>query len=437
MNAVFRLNIIVSLMFVIALAITVSAMLEQATKDINREVLSSVSFSHRLLTIASQDQKFLEDLLSSPARHVKIDLIEPGDLLKEGPGSDARVESDESDGEEVPDWFVELIPGIEQLEEKQYFRYLRNGKVLRLQADSSDELEEVWESIYDIFVLFFLSALLSNIAIYLGIKHGIKPVADFLAALDEIQKGRYTARLKKYSIREINELSNHFNKMAEALGEAESDNKKLTHELMKIQETERAHLARELHDDLGQYLTGIQAQAYLMEQKLDDPEIVNRVARQIAENCDSMQTSFRQLIRDLHPVILEQLGLKEAIKSLIDTWSTQQEVMLTVSVSDRFPPFNDEDSTHIYRILQEALNNISRHSGADHVAIQVQSVQGRFRMRVSDNGKGLQKSDDSGLGMRSMRERACCLGGHLEVSEAEGGGCCIDLDLPSSEGKDK
>lgn len=435
MNAVFRLNIIVSFMFVIALAITIAAMLEQATKDINREVLSSVSFSHKLLTVASHDQRFLEDLLSSPARHVTIDLIETSDLLEEGPGSDTQNEKDDDGGGEVPEWFVELIPGIEELEDKQYFRYLPDGKVLRLQADSSDELEEVWESVYAIFVLFILSALLSNIAIYLGVKHGIKPVADFLAALDEIQKGRYTARLKQYSIKEINELSSHFNEMAEALGEAESDNKKLTHELMKIQETERAHLARELHDDLGQYLTGIQAQAYLMEKKLDEPQVVNQVARQIAENCMSMQKSFRQLIRDLHPVILEQLGLKDAIKSLIDTWAEQQEVRLTVSISEYLPTFDDENNTHIYRILQEALNNISRHSEADQVIIQVQSVERRFRMRVTDNGIGMKNTEISGLGMRSMKERARCLGGHLEVSEAEGGGCCIDLDLPSSEEK--
>jgi two-component system sensor histidine kinase UhpB len=351
--------------------------------------------------------------------------------MSKGPGSDSK--NDNSD-EEVPEWFVELIPGIDELEEKQYFRYLDNGKVLRLQADSGDEVEEVWESVQHIFILFLLSALLSNIAIYLGVRHGIKPVAHFLAALDEIEKGRFTARLKKYSIREINELSSHFNKMAQALEVAEADNKKLTHELLKIQETERAHLARELHDDLGQYLTGIQAQAYLVSQSVDKPEIVEAVSNQISENCDAMQRSFRQLIRELHPVILEQLGLVDAIHSLVDGWSQQNHIDVDLHISEEIPSLNDESNTHIYRIIQEALHNISRHSGANAVSIRVGVNNGQLQMNISDNGKGISGDIDSGLGLRSMHERARCLNGRLQLTASEEGGCRVNLEMPSLMG---
>ncbi|MGH1430826.1 MAG: histidine kinase [Neptuniibacter sp.] len=435
MNAVLRLNLIVSLMFFIALAITISMMLEQASKDINREVLTSVSFNHRLLTAASNDEAFIQDLLHNHTRHVTIDLIEPNELMNKGPGSDSDNKTDLGEEEsEVPEWFLDLIPGIEELEEKQYFRYLENGKVLRLQADSADEVEEVWESVQHIFILFILSALLSNIAIYAGIRHGIKPIAHFLAALGAIQKGHFTARLKQYSIREINELSKHFNMMAQALEASEEDNKKLTHELMKIQETERAHLARELHDDLGQYLTGIQAQAYLVSQSADKPEIVEAVSKQISENCVAMQTSFRQLIRDLHPVILEQLGLAEAVHAMVDSWSQQNGIDVQLNISSDIPKLDDEGNTHIYRIVQEALHNISRHSGADLVSINIDGVEGRLEMSISDNGKGIAEDAPSGMGLRSMKERARCLRGQLQLEEPEGGGCRISLELPSVTG---
>jgi len=434
MNAVLRLNLIVSLMFFIALAITISMMLEQASKDINREVLTSVSFNHRLLTAASNDEAFIQDLLHNHTRHVTIDLIEPNELMSKGPGSDSDNKVQLEEDPEVPKWFLDLIPGIEELEEKQYFRYLENGKVLRLQADSADEVEEVWESVQHIFILFILSALLSNIAIYAGVRHGIKPIAHFLAALGEIQKGHFTARLKHYSIREINELSKHFNMMAQALEASEEDNKKLTHELMKIQETERAHLARELHDDLGQYLTGIQAQAYLVSQSVDKPEIVEAVSKQISENCVAMQTSFRQLIRDLHPVILEQLGLAEAVQAMVDSWSQQNGIDVQLNISSDIPKLDDEGNTHIYRIVQEALHNISRHSGADLVSINIDGVEGRLEMSISDNGKGIAEKTPSGMGLRSMKERARCLKGQLQWMEPEGGGCRINLELPSVTG---
>ena len=82
-----------------------------------------------------------------------------------------------------------------------------------------------------------------------------------------------------------------------------------------LRESERSYLARELHDDLGQYLTGIKAQAYLIKATADKPEIIEKVGGQIASNCDAMQVSFRQLIHDLHPVILEQLGFIYGDKS--------------------------------------------------------------------------------------------------------------------------
>jgi two-component system sensor histidine kinase UhpB len=193
-------------------------------------------------------------------------------------------------------------------------------------------------------------------------------------------------------------------------------------------------LARELHDDLGQYLTGIQAQAYLVSQSADKPEIVETVSKQITENCVAMQTSFRQLIRDLHPVILEQLGLAEAVHAMVDSWSQQNGIDVQLNISSDIPKLNDEGNTHIYRIVQEALHNIYRHSGADQVSIHIDELEGRLEMSISDNGKGIAEDTPSGMGLRSMKERARCLRGQLQLEEPEGGGCRISLELPSVTG---
>ncbi|EAR62104.1 sensor histidine kinase [Neptuniibacter caesariensis] len=429
MNAVLRLNLIVVIVFAIALVVTLNEMIEQATKDIKREVISGLSFTHQLLSVAAENESLLESLLEGETRHVHIEIV--------GSNSQSAAFSSEpenEDEESAPDWFQDMIPGLDKLQEKKYYRYLPDGRALLLQADPSDEVGEVWESIQHILMLFGLSVLLSNIAIYIGVKQGIKPVTDFLTALREIEKGRYTARLNEYSIKEINELSSHFNAMAHALEESQSDNARLTHELMRIQENERAHLARELHDDLGQYLTGIRAQAYLIKQSAHVPELVASVGNQIAINCDAMQTSFRQLIRELHPVILEQLGLLEAIRTQVENWGlVHTGIKVNLQLPEHIPDMDDERNTHIYRIVQEALNNVAQHSSADSVLIHLQVKDSFIYMNVTDNGVAVERTKTVGLGLRSMQERARCMQGELEFIQEQNKGSLVQLKVPVRE----
>jgi len=425
MKAVLRLNLVVALVFAFALLVTLYDMLQQATKDITREVTAGVSFTHQLLSAAATDEALLQNLLEGETRHVHLSIVENTQLPDNSPLT--------HHSDEVPEWFFNLIPGLDHVEEKQYFRYLSDGRALRLQADTSDEVEEVWESVQNVLVLFTLSALLSNLAIYIGVRQGVKPVTDFLNALKDIEKGRFTARLDHYSIREINDLSEHFNAMAHALENAERDNTRLTHELMRLQEKERAHLARELHDDLGQYLTGIRAQAYLIKASANNPDVVSSVGEQITVNCDAMHISFRQLIRKLHPVILEQLGLLEAIRTLVDNWSQSHHIKVNLQLPDDLISLSDESNTHIYRIIQEALNNIARHAQASLVDISLSSHKNSLALTVSDNGVGSECSEGSGLGLRSMRERARCMQGTLNFKQLAEGGSMVSMEIPVVE----
>lgn len=431
MNAVLRLNLLVSFVFAVALSITVYETLQQATKDISREVTAGLSFTHQLLSVAVSDKDLLDSLLEGEARHVKIELVDQLGGEYSGPDFDNKAEVADED-EEVPEWFMELIPGLDRLTEKEYYRYLPDGRALKLQADPTDEVEEVWESVQHVFFLFVLSAILSNLAIYVGVRQGIKPVSDFLAALGEIEKGRYTARLEKYSIKEINQLSDHFNSMAHSLEKAEGDNLKLTHELMRLQETERAHLARELHDDLGQYLTGIKAQAYLVKENSANTDLVASVGNQISINCDAMQTSFRQLIRELHPVILEQLGLLDAVRTQVDTWRQSHQVKVVLELPDFVPALDDATNTHIYRIVQESLNNIAQHAHAENVLLTMTLEGDVLRLRVADDGVGYVDTGSQGLGLRSMQERARCMSGDLVINKLKEKGSEVVLSVPLS-----
>ncbi|MFW1677746.1 ATP-binding protein [Pontibacter sp. JAM-7] len=438
MSAVLRLILIVTLLFTIALGVTLSSMLQQASKDIAREVTSGVGFTQKLLGVVGNYPDLIDSLLEGHIRHVHLEVIEDPDqytgitidpdVLKARRLSKA-LELD------VPTWFTGVIPGIENLEDRYYLRYLPDGRALRLRADIADELAEVWESTKQILFLFLVAALLSNLAIFLGVKFGLKPVADLLSALGEIKLGHYDARLRHYSIREVNQIAEHFNQMAGELQEVEQENRALTNRLMNLQETERAHLARELHDDLGQYLTGIRAQAYLVSQLQHKPDMIERVSQQIIQNCEAVQVSFRQLIRSLHPVILEQLGLREAISTLVEGWAETHRHEVQMELTTDLPELSDVVNTHIYRIVQEALHNVARHAGASEVSLSLLNIAEGLQLRICDNGCGIDETTRLvGVGIRSMRERAAYINGSITIENRPEGGTCVQLRLPVAQG---
>lgn len=427
MTAVVRLNLVVALLFLTALAVTGYFMLQQATRDIAREVSVAIDDTYELMAAAAGEPGLVATLVQREIRHVDLEVIEDVEQLPfslmmgriPDPGS-------------VPLWFYRLVPGLDELAGTQYVRYLEDGRALRVRANVSDELEEVWESFISTVILFVGAALLSLGATTLGVRQGTRPIARFLWALDSIGKGHYQARLGDYSIRELNQLSAHFNRMAATLEAVEVENRRLTRTLLEVQEAERAHLARELHDDLGQYLTGMQAQAYLISESPRLPESVARVAGDIAANCEAMHKGFRRLIRDLHPVALKQLGLTSALQDLAENWSRATGIPVEARLEGGLPELSEEASTHIYRILQEALNNVARHAGADRVEIELERQDEGFHLLIADNGCGLDNLQTGGLGIRSMQERARFIDGELTLTGGPGGGCRVTLAVAAT-----
>lgn len=416
MKAVVRLNLLVASAFMLALLISLFGLMRQAKTDILRELQAGMAVADQLLEQVGQDPERLEPLLAIEWRHMHLSVLSAGQ-------SPVPLDMDE-----VPEWFASWIwprdmPSIERR------RPLADGRTLVVMADPADEMEEVWESALQVFALFMGGAALSILAISWGLSQGMRPFGQVLRALDQIQQGHFTARLKSYSVPEANRLASHFNRMAEALEQEQADNRRLTRELMVLQEKERSYLARELHDDLGQYLTGIRAQAYLISQVSGDAEKVSKSAPLIVRDCEAMQQGFRRLIRSLHPVILEPLGLEESLRSLAEQWQRSSGVNCRLGING-MPLLSDETSTHLYRLLQEALNNVARHAQATQVEIGMQVRGETLNVRVEDNGQGLSADVRPGIGLRSMHERARYMNADLHLLSAAGGGLRIELSLP-------
>lgn len=418
MNAVARILLMVNLAFLLALSVSMIALLQQGREDVVREQQAMRPVVEAL--IESGKTREILELVGGSLRHIR--------LQEEGALPEQAASSSSLDDSPPPAWFVDWLD-----HPRGYSLSLTEsgGRSLTLIADDSDEIAEVWDSATQLFWLFLGSALVCNLGIFWGVRAGVQPLGQILAALEQVRQGDYQTRLGHYGIPEVNAIASHFNEMATELERAEQANRHLTRTLMQVQEQERAALARELHDDLGQQVTGIRAQGYLIPYQQQQPEQLAHISEQIVAASDAIDQGFRRIIHNLYPVQLEQLGLRAALTDMLTELEMRTGIVCQLQDEDQeWPPWSLEAATHIYRLLQEALNNAAKHSGADRIRVDLLKTADGYRLTITDNGQGLAPDSHSGFGIRSMQERCYALGGSLILDNHREGGMTVQVNLP-------
>jgi two-component system, NarL family, sensor histidine kinase UhpB len=216
------------------------------------------------------------------------------------------------------------------------------------------------------------------------------------------------------------------------------ENRRLAQQYLQAQESERKYLARELHDELGQYLSAIKTDAVSLQRVADTSPGLLRAAAAINKHADHLYAVVRNLIRELRPVALDELGLKAALEHQLDQCRQRMpHVNFEVSLDGELDSLGESLSLAIYRLMQEGVTNVSRHSDATHVAIRVvrerrgSDVPDVVTLTIADDGSGadLQRTP-SGLGLVGMRERAEMLGGKWRVTTFPGEGFRIEASIP-------
>lgn len=173
--------------------------------------------------------------------------------------------------------------------------------------------------------------------------------------------------------------------------------------LLAVQERERRLLAQAMHDDIGQYLTGIRTQLLLLRCTAGDGQPA--LAR-LERYCQGLDDSFRALLRGLPPPALQRQSLDEALRACVADWQEGQGIACELRLGGPLPPLDAAAGTHLYRLLQEALNNVARHAGASRVRIRLQCRGGFLYLSVRDDGRGCAADPAPGFGLDSMRQRA-------------------------------
>ena len=227
---------------------------------------------------------------------------------------------------------------------------------------------------------------------------------------------------------EVAELSDAFNAMLDRL---EHERRQSGRRALAAQESERRRLARELHDEIGQTLTGVVLQLEALQRSA--PDGLQAAILDARETARSGVEDMREIARGLRPQALDEFGLRSALVSLSSQVTDRSGVRVHPQLNDKLPPLPREHDLAIYRVAQESLTNVARHADARHVELSLDVTDdGDVELRVSDDGRGISAAGATaaGTGLAGMRERALLIGAHVTIAASEHGGTEVRLTLP-------
>jgi two-component system, NarL family, sensor histidine kinase UhpB len=216
-----------------------------------------------------------------------------------------------------------------------------------------------------------------------------------------------------------------------------AENRLLINKSLKVQEEERKHIARELHDELGQSITAIQADAEAIRDQASKHDERIRISSNAILNVSAhIYEVVHSMIRLLRPSILDNLGLVEALKDEIDAWTRRNpDTTCTCVFTGDLSGLGEHVEITIYRIVQECLTNIAKHASASHVDINLNSDESGLVITISDDGVGMDAQDEesnntNGLGLIGMRERIQALDGVFSYETARNKGFRVEIRIP-------
>ena len=217
------------------------------------------------------------------------------------------------------------------------------------------------------------------------------------------------------------------------LGALLSDNRRLAQQYLQVQESERKLLARELHDELGQYLNAIKTDAVSIQERAGEAEgPMRRATAAIVGHVDHVHAVVSDLIRRLRPVGLDDLGLRAALEHyLTNTQQRMPQLRITATLEGDLDTLGEAVNVTIYRLAQEGMTNVAKHSAATAVELRVMHNGSDIEFAMLDDGRGADlNASTAGLGLIGMRERVEMLGGQLRIDTAPSRGFAVHARIP-------
>ncbi|MFE3453649.1 histidine kinase [Nonomuraea sp. NPDC059194] len=258
------------------------------------------------------------------------------------------------------------------------------------------------------------------------LRTSLAPLNALTALMKRVDLLRTGDRMTDSGNGDLTHVIEAFNAMLDRL---ESERTASSAHALAAQEGERARIARELHDEIGQSLTVVLlGLKHTVDRAPDDlrPEL-----QAIQESVRTSLDEVRRVARRLRPGVLEDLGLQSALNALSSEFTQVSGIPVTRKVDQVLPALSADAELVLYRIAQESLTNVARHSHAGQVRLMVSSDPGELTLRITDDGKG--GAIEDGAGIRGMRERALLIGARLTITSPPGEGTDVRLVVPDAE----
>lgn len=320
-----------------------------------------------------------------------------------------------------PEWFVKLVsPQTESVQRRIHYG------TLVVTSSPAGSIREAWSGFRHLILIGIGFFVLLNLLVYALLSHALRPVKHILSAIKRVEQGDLTVKLPDFKLPEFDKIGHSLNRMTTSLVAERQleENRQLTHLIQKHIEDERRSLARELHDELGQYVTAIKTFAVAIANKTKEkaPE-VEASAQTIVAAANHIYDGMHNIIRQLRPGALDNLGLSETLRDMVNSYQQHHaDLSIELSLSGDLSQLGENININVYRIVQEAINNVIKHADAKHVKVQLKALaQGNLELVIHDDGKGMDIADvdqSNHFGLLGMRERVQGLHGNFHVQSS-------------------
>tara|TARA_R110002050_G_scaffold57423_5_gene129404 strand:+ start:335120 stop:336505 length:1386 start_codon:yes stop_codon:yes gene_type:complete len=454
MSLTLRLNLIVFILIISTFIIVFFNILYATADNLRQEVVRNFELSNQIIeakvkvmrttpieiirpypyvqVIAKQELTLFKLEQFNDIKYIHIELFD---------SNDKRIGSNQ-DGInystlQIPDNIKHLLlmgffKPIESISRSIDSGTMRLGKIV-VSADTESELRDLWYKTLSTLAPVMVLFMLISFGMSLIISIVIKPVVDFLSAVNQEGAGERTNSSGLFRISQLLRLPKQLQGIRHELQDSSQKVHDLNNKILHLQEEERRRLSAELHDELGQHLTAIRFEAELIktaksiQETQFSAEAIDKIGR-------DMKNIVRSMLERLRPPEFDMFGLRGAVTEMISGWQLRHpQTTLAFQCKADFTEVDDARQLSMYRIIQEGLTNISRHAGPAPLDVTISLVLsgGLITISINDNGLGCDLTKQvKGFGLRGIRERVDGLFGTMTINSAPDKGMKITVEVP-------